>query len=40
MNDERIFKILLSPHVSEKSAVLGDLANQAVFRKHAEITGF
>jgi large subunit ribosomal protein L23 len=32
MNDERIFQILLSPHISEKAAILGDLANQAVFR--------
>jgi large subunit ribosomal protein L23 len=32
MNQERIFQILVSPHISEKSAVLGDSANQAVFR--------
>jgi len=32
MNQERIFQILLSPHISEKSAVLGDAANQAVFQ--------
>jgi large subunit ribosomal protein L23 len=32
MNQERIFQILKSPHISEKSAVLGDGANQAVFR--------
>jgi large subunit ribosomal protein L23 len=32
MNQERIFQILKSPHISEKSAVLGDSANQAVFR--------
>jgi len=32
MNQERIFQILLTPHVSEKSAVLGDAANQAVFQ--------
>ena len=31
MNPERIFQILLSPHISEKSALLGDSANQAVF---------
>ena len=42
MNDERIFQILLSPHISEKSATLGDSANQAVFQvattaKKAEI---
>ena len=32
MNDERIFQILLSPHISEKAAILGDSANQAVFK--------
>ncbi len=32
MNPERIFQILLSPHISEKSAVLGDAAGQAVFQ--------
>jgi len=42
MNPERIFQILLTPHVSEKSAVLGDAAGQAVFQvakdaKKAEI---
>ena len=31
MNQERIFQILKTPHISEKSAVLGDNANQAVF---------
>ena len=32
MNDERIFQVLKSPHVSEKAAVLGDASNQHVFR--------
>ena len=32
MNPERIFQILLTPHISEKSAVLGDAAGQAVFQ--------
>jgi large subunit ribosomal protein L23 len=32
MNDERIFQILKSPHISEKAAILGDAANQHVFR--------
>jgi large subunit ribosomal protein L23 len=32
MNQERIFQILKTPHISEKSAVLGDSANQAVFQ--------
>ena len=32
MNQERIFQILKVPHISEKSALLGDSANQAVFK--------
>ena len=32
MNEERIFQILKTPHISEKSAILGDAANQAVFK--------
>ncbi len=32
MNQERIFQILKTPHISEKSALLGDAANQAVFQ--------
>ncbi len=42
MNQERIFQIIKVPHISEKSALLGDSANQAVFQvstdaKKAEI---
>ena len=32
MNPERIYQILLTPHISEKSALLGDSAGQAVFQ--------
>jgi large subunit ribosomal protein L23 len=32
MNDQRIFHILKSPHISEKAALLGDAANQHVFK--------
>ena len=32
MNDERLMRVLLSPHVSEKSSRLADSANQVVFR--------
>lgn len=32
MNGQRIFQILLAPHISEKTSLLGDLANQYVFR--------
>lgn len=42
MNDQRIFHILKSPHISEKAALLGDASNQHVFKvatdaKKAEI---
>ncbi|MCH8105842.1 MAG: 50S ribosomal protein L23 [Proteobacteria bacterium] len=32
MNDQRIFHILKSPHISEKASLLGDSANQHVFK--------
>ena len=32
MNSERIFQIIRAPLISEKSALLGDDANQAVFQ--------
>ncbi|MCY4641977.1 MAG: 50S ribosomal protein L23 [Gammaproteobacteria bacterium] len=32
MNEERIMSVLLSPHVSEKSALSADKNNQHVFR--------
>lgn len=32
MNQERIFKVLLAPHVSEKSTYAADLGQQYVFR--------
>lgn len=32
MNQERMYTILLAPHVSEKSTIVGDEANQVVFR--------
>ncbi len=32
MNSERLLKVLLAPHVSEKSARVGDAANQYVFK--------
>lgn len=31
MNPERIYTVLLGPHVSEKAALRADLANQVVF---------
>ena len=32
MNQERMYQILLAPHVSEKASVLADEQNQHVFR--------
>ena len=32
MNSERLYSIILGPHVSEKSAVIGELNNQYTFK--------
>ncbi len=32
MNDQRLFHILKSPHISEKASQLGDTSNQHVFK--------
>ncbi|GAB3317071.1 50S ribosomal protein L23 [Haliea atlantica] len=32
MNQERIFQVLVAPHVSEKAALLADTRNQYVFK--------
>lgn len=32
MNQERVYQILLGPHVSEKSTIVADEASQVVFR--------
>ncbi|MBL1276601.1 MAG: 50S ribosomal protein L23 [Ectothiorhodospiraceae bacterium] len=32
MNDVRIMKVLLGPHVTEKAAIIGESSNQYVFR--------
>lgn len=32
MNRERIFQVLMGPHVSEKSAIVADTSNQYVFK--------
>ncbi|MBA1148911.1 50S ribosomal protein L23 [Ectothiorhodospiraceae bacterium WFHF3C12] len=32
MNQERVFKVLLGPHVSEKTTLAGEEGNQIVFR--------
>ena len=38
MNSERIYTILLAPHVSEKSALIGELANQYAFKVTKDAT--
>ena len=38
MNPERVFQILLGPHVSEKSAIVADQSNQYVFRVSLDAT--
>lgn len=32
MNQERVFKVLLAPHISEKATLVADLNNQYVFK--------
>lgn len=32
MKKERIYQVLRSPHVSEKASIVGDAANQVVFK--------
>lgn len=32
MNRERLYQVLRSPHVSEKASIVGDSANQVVFK--------
>ena len=38
MNQERLYKILLAPHVSEKSTRVADESNQHVFRVARDAT--
>ena len=38
MNQERMYQVLLSPHVSEKGTVLADEQNQHVFRVASDAT--
>lgn len=32
MNEQRLFQVLLEPHISEKAVLLGDASNQHVFK--------
>lgn len=38
MNQERIYQVLLGPHVSEKAAIAGEDSNQYVFRVALDAT--
>lgn len=38
MNKERMLKVLLAPHVSEKTSLVGDKGNQVVFRVAKDAT--
>lgn len=38
MNQERIFKVLLGPHISEKATVVADQHNQVVFKVAPDAT--
>jgi large subunit ribosomal protein L23 len=38
MNQERVFQVLVGPHISEKSAIVADLNNQYVFKVAIDAT--
>jgi large subunit ribosomal protein L23 len=38
MNQERVFQVLIGPHVSEKAAIVGDASNQYVFKVAVDAT--
>lgn len=38
MNSERVMKVLLAPHVTEKAAIVGESGNQYVFRVATDAT--
>ncbi|GAB3287993.1 50S ribosomal protein L23 [Parahaliea aestuarii] len=38
MNQERVFQVLVGPHVSEKAAVVADSSNQYVFKVAVDAT--
>ena len=38
MNQERVFQVLVGPHVSEKAAVVADESNQFVFKVAVDAT--
>ena len=38
MNQERVFQVLLGPHISEKAAIVADANNQYVFKVAIDAT--
>jgi len=38
MNDQRIMKVLLGPHITEKAATVGESSNQYVFQVATDAT--
>ena len=38
MNQERVFKVLLAPHVTEKAAMASEAGNQVVFKVATDAT--
>jgi len=38
MNQERVFQVLVGPHVSEKAAIIADANNQYVFKVAVDAT--
>ena len=38
MNQERVFQVLVGPHISEKAAVVADASNQYVFKVAIDAT--
>ena len=38
MNQERVFQVLVGPHVSEKAAIVADQSNQYVFKVAVDAT--
>lgn len=38
MNQERLFQVLVGPHISEKAAIVADASNQYVFKVAVDAT--
>jgi len=38
VNSERMYKVLIAPHVSEKSALIGEITNQYAFKVAKDAT--